>query len=169
MRYRILVDGEAHDVEVDGTPPGLTVRVDGAPYKTRVERGASGVQVRIGSRRHRVSWAEGRVVVDGRPCEVASEPVSGLEAPEAPRGRAGPGTVLEVRPPMPGRVVKLFAVPGEPVGRGQTLAVLEAMKMQNEIPSPEDAVVRSVSVREGETISADTIIAVLVVRSPRAP
>jgi pyruvate carboxylase subunit B len=62
---------------------------------------------------------------------------------------------------MPGRVVRVRVAAGDHVKRGQTLLVLEAMKMQNEIPAPEDGIVRSLSVREGESISGDRVIAVL--------
>lgn len=164
MRYRILVDGEAHDVEVEGSPPAVTVRVDGEPYRTRVSASADGFEVRIGSRRHRIALASGRVVVDGREHEVAAEPMTGGETPSPAPGRHGAGTAIEIRPPMPGRIVKLSVSPGDSVKRGQTLAVLEAMKMQNEIPAPQDSVVRTVTVREGETIAGDRVIAVLEVR-----
>jgi pyruvate carboxylase subunit B len=65
---------------------------------------------------------------------------------------------------MPGRVVRVLAEAGAPVKRGQTLVILEAMKMQNEIPAPRDGVVREVAVVEGESITADRVVVVLEVR-----
>jgi len=65
---------------------------------------------------------------------------------------------------MPGRVVRVFAMAGMRVKRGQTLVVLEAMKMQNEIPAPRDGTVREVAVVEGESITADRLVVVLDAR-----
>lgn len=164
MRFRLVVDGEAHEVEVDGEPPGLTVKVDGAAYRTRAVREATEFSVRIGTRRHRIRIRGRQVVVDGLLHEVATEAldVSGRLSLGAEGARSG--VLLEVRPPMPGRVVKLPVAAGDHVKRGQTVAVLEAMKMQNEIPAPADGTVRSLGVREGESILADRVIAVLEAR-----
>ncbi len=164
MRFRLTVDGEAHDVEVEGRVPGLTVKVDGIAYRARTRRGEDGIEVRLGSRIHRIVIRGSRVAVDGLAHDVIAEDLE----PTAPNGLAGAaaraGAVIEVRPPMPGRVVKVRVGVGDHVRRGQTVAVLEAMKMQNEIPAPADAVVRQVDVREGESILGDRVIAVLETR-----
>ena len=164
MRFRVLVDGESHEVEIGGAPPTMIVRVDGATYRARVSRPSEGFQVRIGSAKYAVRIQGNRVLVDGRPYEVAAEVTGSAEEALASQARSGAGAVLEIRPPMPGRIVKVRVTAGEHVSRGQTLAVLEAMKMQNEIPAPVDAVVRSVSVSEGESIPGDRVIAVLETR-----
>ena len=65
---------------------------------------------------------------------------------------------------MPGRVVRILVRPGDRVKKGQTLVVLEAMKMQNEIPAPADARVTDVRVAEGESVTGDRVIAVLEIR-----
>ena len=54
------------------------------------------------------------------------------------------------------------------IRRGETLVVLEAMKMQNEIPAPADGVVRQVAVTEGETVTADRVVASIELRRPSA-
>lgn len=164
MRFRLIVDGEAHEVEVEGKPPGLTVRVDGAAYRTRAARDGAELAVRIGTRRHRIRIRGRQVTVDGLPHEVATEALDAADRRSLGTEGLRSGAVLEVRPPMPGRIVKLTVAAGERVKRGQTLAVLEAMKMQNEIPAPADGTVKSVGVREGESIPADRVIAVLEAR-----
>lgn len=164
MRFRITVDGESHDIEVEDRGTALTVRVDGAEYRSRVTREPDGFAIRVGRRRHRVAVQGHRVRVDGEVHEVSTEPLGGSEPIEAGAIGAHAAAVVEVRPPMPGRVVKLLAAAGANVRRGQTLAVLEAMKMQNEISAPADAVVRSIGVKEGETIAGDRVIAVLETR-----
>ncbi len=164
MRFRLVVDGETHEVELQGEPPALTVLVDGAPYRARAEREGTGVVVRIGSRRHRIGIRGRQVTVDGLVHEVSTEALEGVGRNALGGEGSRSGSVLEVRPPMPGRIVKLPVAAGDRVKRGQTLAVLEAMKMQNEIPAPADGLVRSVGVREGESIGSDRVIAVLEAR-----
>lgn len=161
MRFRLVVDGEDHEIEVERSAPGLTVRVDGAPYRARVLRTADAIQVRLGKERHRIVIRGGTVAVDGQVHHVVTELAQASEDVGTRGTSRSRGAVFEIRPPMPGRVVRLPVLAGGAVKRGQAIAVLEAMKMQNEIPSPSDGVVREVRVREGETIGPDRVIAVI--------
>ena len=161
MRFRLVVDGESHEVDVEGPSHALTVRVDGAAYRAKAAQEGDAFSVRIGARRHRIAIRGRQVTVDGLRHEVSTEPLDVSDRLAVGPEGARAGAVVEVRPPMPGRIVKVTAAAGDHVKRGQTLAVLEAMKMQNEIPAPVDAVVRSVGVREGESIPSDRVIAVL--------
>ncbi|MFZ5443929.1 MAG: acetyl/propionyl/methylcrotonyl-CoA carboxylase subunit alpha [Myxococcota bacterium] len=60
--------------------------------------------------------------------------------------------------PMPGKVVKVLVKPGDAVKTGQTLLVLEAMKMEQATRSPADGVVKAVLVREGDQVTAGHIL-----------
>ena len=60
--------------------------------------------------------------------------------------------------PMPGAVVKINCSPGEMVKKGDVIIVLEAMKMENEINSPMDGLVKEVKVKEVMTVSPDQAI-----------
>ena len=64
----------------------------------------------------------------------------------------------EVKAPMPGRVVKLLASAGETVTAGQAVLLFEAMKMQNEIRSPQDGVLTELAVKEGQAIQTREIL-----------
>ena len=61
---------------------------------------------------------------------------------------------VPVRAPMPGKVVKLLVGEGDTVKEGQGVAVVEAMKMQNELKSPKTGRVEKVNVAESQTVSA---------------
>jgi biotin carboxyl carrier protein len=65
---------------------------------------------------------------------------------------AGAGGILKAM--MPGRVVRLLVKTGETVRRGQSLLILEAMKMENDIQSPVDGLVDEIFVNAGDTIEA---------------
>ena len=55
---------------------------------------------------------------------------------------------------MPGKIVKLFKKEGDTVAKGETVIILEAMKMENEIKSGATGVIKSVNVKEGQTLEA---------------
>ena len=161
MRFRLVVDGEPHTVEVERGSKGLEVRVDGARYAARVVGSSGTADVRIGRSRHRVELRGTRILLDGLPHEVSVDlDEAGAAGASGERGREG-RVRHEVRPPMPGRVVRIAVAPGGRVRKGQPVAVLEAMKMQNEVPAPWDGVVVEVRAREGETVGPDDVIAVL--------
>lgn len=55
---------------------------------------------------------------------------------------------------MPGKVVKLMKKVGDQVTKGETVLILEAMKMENEIKSGADGVVKNINVKEGQALEA---------------
>lgn len=114
---------------------------DGNSLEALVERGESEIEVSIGNARFR--FATG--------------------APVANAGRRGsaPGRI-EVKSPMPGKVVKVLVSPGESVSAGQPVLLFEAMKMQNELRSPEDGVIAEIAVEAGQAIEARERLYVLV-------
>ncbi|MBL0140751.1 MAG: acetyl/propionyl/methylcrotonyl-CoA carboxylase subunit alpha [Betaproteobacteria bacterium] len=59
---------------------------------------------------------------------------------------------------MPGRVVKLLAGVGDAVSKGQSLMILEAMKMEHTIVSPRDGVIERVAYAEGDLVPADALL-----------
>jgi propionyl-CoA carboxylase alpha subunit len=63
-----------------------------------------------------------------------------------------------VRCPMPGVVVSIAVVEGQEVKAGETLAVVEAMKMENVLRAERDGVVKAIKVRPGESLAVDAVI-----------
>lgn len=59
---------------------------------------------------------------------------------------------------MPGKVLQILVKPGEPVKAGQTILILEAMKMENSITCPFDGFINNIFVAEGDTIPALSLI-----------
>src|SRR5256886_5677146 len=163
MRFRLVVDGEPHEIEANREAKAIRVRVDGAEHRGQVRRSGEIFLVRIRTKGHRVRFETREAWIDEAHYPIA---ISGIQDERGPRSETGPsgGTSLQVRAPMPGRVVRVFAEAGMRVKRGETLVVLEAMKMQNEIPAPRDGTVREVAVVEGESITADRLLGVPAAR-----
>jgi len=76
---------------------------------------------------------------------------------QAARSHA-PGAVQSLTAPMPATVVKVLVTPGQAVKNGDTLVIVEAMKMELPVRAPSDAVVRAVRCREKEIVQPDQIL-----------
>jgi len=59
-----------------------------------------------------------------------------------------------LRAPIPGKIVKVLVAAADHVKAGQPVVVLEAMKMENEVRSPRDALVAQIHVREGQSVDS---------------
>ena len=66
-----------------------------------------------------------------------------------------------VKAMLPGVVTKVIVKEGERVKKGDTLMILEAMKMENEVKSPKDGVVKQITVKEGERVEVGDVLAVI--------
>jgi biotin carboxyl carrier protein len=125
-------------------------------------------RVAIGETRRR---PDGRLlveaVVDGWRFELELEDAERAElraratrdGPNQDRSAAGTaGGPAEIRAMIPGRVAEVRVNEGDAVVAGQTLLVVEAMKMQNELRAPRDGTVRAVAVADGQTIELGDLL-----------
>ncbi len=67
-------------------------------------------------------------------------------------------TGKKITVPMPGKVLEIKVKPGDKVAKGQTIIVLEAMKMENSITSDYEGYINNLYVEEGESVPADSLI-----------
>ncbi len=115
-----------------------------------------------------------RITVNGKTYDVTVEetgasapaaPVAAAPAPAAkaapaaaPAAPAAPAGAEKVTSPMPGTVLAVKVAVGQSVKKGETVVLLEAMKMENEIPAPRDGVVASISVNKGSSVQAGDLL-----------
>ncbi len=84
-----------------------------------------------------------------------------INAAEVPDRTSPPGISIgtgDVVAPLPGIILKLLVKEGDAVNEGQPLAIMEAMKMENEIESPLSGAVGEILVSEGESILENAVI-----------
>ncbi len=79
-------------------------------------------------------------------------------AQERQRASRGPAKISTT---MPGKVIRLLVADGDTVAAGQGILVVEAMKMQNEIKSPKDGVVKNLKAEPGSTVTAGQTLALI--------
>ena len=100
-----------------------------------------------------------RIFVGGESYEVAVRDARSLKnRRKSVAADAGP---LKVKASMPGKVVRVLTKAGERVQTGTGIVVIEAMKMQNEVRSPKDGLVKELLAREGMNVNAGDVLAVL--------
>ncbi len=125
----------------DNDMKNYTITVNGNVYDVTVEEGAS----------------TGAVSVPAAP-KAAPKAAAAPAAKPAATGTAGS---VKINAPMPGKIVDVKVKVGDAVKKGQTVLVLEAMKMENDIVAPEDGTVASINAAVGSAVEAGETIATL--------
>lgn len=143
----IRVDGEivAISLEQSGIPELLSVLIDSQSHEVLVQPAAGDVNVTLSGYSFQLSVqdeAERRLQV-GRRKEVAADGELHMEAP------------------ISGLVVSVPVVEGDEVVQDQTVVILEAMKMENEITAPRAGKIKSVAVVSGERVEANATMIIL--------
>src|SRR5688572_7433324 len=135
MKYTAIVDGERLDVDLVRTTTGeIEAEIDGKKYVLDLQSIEPGV--------YWLQWKNRSIEItvspngDGYAVTVSGRRVSVevIDSRTALRkaGRQGDAGAIELRAPMPGKVVKVLVREGDSVQSNQGLIVIEAMKMQNE-------------------------------------
>lgn len=107
-----------------------------------------------------------RVSVNGHVYEIGVEFLNETSLPPAPKKKESPPSAPAEAPkavptgsgavvsPLPGKIVELCVGEGENVKKGQTVLILEAMKMENEVVAPQAGIVKKLFVEEGDAVGA---------------
>ncbi len=66
--------------------------------------------------------------------------------------------VSDIKAPMPGLILEINVTEGQEVKENDTLLILEAMKMENALTSPRDGVIKSIAVKQGETVDKNALL-----------
>ena len=107
------------------------------------------------------------IAAAGTPVAAAPAPVA-APAPKpaaAPAPKAEPaaapaagGPAKPLKSPLPGSITKILVTPGQAVKKGETLLMMEAMKMENEIKAEKDGVVAEIKVTVGQNVMNDDVL-----------
>ena len=135
--YTAAIDGESYSVEVVRADDGqFDLLIDGQPVSATVS--ADGAK---------------RWVTVGGQTFVLTQSSGGRKSSSDGGHAAG-----ELVAPMPGQVRAVQVAEGDFVTKGQTLVIVEAMKMEIKIAAPRDGTVKLLQVRQGQTVERDQIL-----------
>ena len=131
--YKFKIGGKEYNVTVNPKEGKLyDVTVNGATYEVEAENAPAAAPV-----------------APSAPAPVQAAPAAAA-APAAKPAAAGAGEKVES--PLPGVIIEVSVKEGQAVKAGQKVAVLEAMKMENEIPAPKDGTVTEIHVHKGDSL-----------------
>jgi biotin carboxyl carrier protein len=142
-RWSCRLDGRDFEVDAILTRPDvLSLRIGNLVYEVKSERVANDLHLWVGSTSFAVE----------------------VRDPRSLRGRTHAGDdhgPRKITAAMPGKVVRLLVRTGDEVKLGDGVAVVEAMKMQNEIKSPKKGTIQKILVSEGEAVNAGDVLAIV--------
>jgi biotin carboxyl carrier protein len=136
----ITVNGRLFTVEVTGDG---TVLVDGIAYDVSLE----GEMAFVGGEPHTVQ-VNGLALTAAAPTPPPNPAASAAV-------EAGAGAVLAI---MPGKIIRVMVEAGQLVKEGESVCVLEAMKMENELLTRQSGVVRAVHIKPGDDVEKDQVL-----------
>jgi biotin carboxyl carrier protein len=159
--YDITIGGKIHRLELRRIEDGWLCRLDGREISVDAEQiDPDTLSILIGGESYEVRREPGdKVFIQGKRYEVS------VDDPRSWRGRkrAGAGTEgpQKLTASMPGKIVRVLAAEGEKITAGQGIAVVEAMKMQNEIKSPKAGTLKKLLAKPGMNVNAGEVLAIV--------
>jgi biotin carboxyl carrier protein len=163
MKYYVMVGGRERVVTLENKPDGSiqatvdgrAVQVESVGYATRectIHVDGHVVDVTVEG-----SPPQLGVVGSGQRTYVKVES-DRMRAANKAQGGGLSAKERDVRSPMPGRVVKVLVTVGEEVAAGQAVAVVEAMKMENEVRAKKGGIVAKIPVKDGATVEGNAVL-----------
>jgi biotin carboxyl carrier protein len=144
-RYQVQVGESALHLDVHRVAPGQYHVLDGTDGHDVVVLPAA-------------AGRPGLVLCDGQVAPVAlldeQQAARAAHVSTARAGARGADGTVAIRAPMPGKVVKRLVEAGQTISAGQGVIVIEAMKMENELRSPVDGLVKELRAGEGDAVEA---------------
>jgi oxaloacetate decarboxylase alpha subunit/pyruvate carboxylase subunit B len=144
--FNVFVDDDYFEVAVD--------EVGGSPVVSYVQPRAAGVQMP----------AAAPPAAPVAPAPAAQKPAVEAKEAKPEASAAAPAEAVEGTPltaPMPGMIVKYEKTEGDAVSQGETVVVLEAMKMENALPSPASGTIKSLNFSSGDSVAKGDVLAVI--------
>ncbi len=135
--FDVELDGKLYRVDFVKAENSYSLIVDGKSYE---------IDCNIAGNRYDI-WIRGNYF----PISVLTEAQKRLQLSKKKKGTGGP-QIVETE--MPGKIVSVKKNKGDTVKKGETVIVLEAMKMQNEILSPKDGTIEEIYVKDAQIVEA---------------
>jgi biotin carboxyl carrier protein len=165
--YRVRYGSAVHEVSVGNEDGTVVVTVDGVPAAADLQHVDGGLfSLLLDGRSYEpvIATRSGtrEITLGGRTFGVEVERLT-ASGGAGGRGRSGADASrpAQVKSPLTGVIVDVNVSPGESVTLDQVLAVVESMKMNNEIRSPRDGIVATVHVSVGQRVEQGALLAVV--------
>lgn len=146
-QYKYTINGAQFDVTIDSIVGSKAkVEVNGIPFEVEMQ-GSSLVEEALPT-----------VSTEATPATTTPAAPAAETPAAAPAATSGPGAGTPVKAPLPGVVTKILVSEGQAVKKGDTVLVLEAMKMENNITAEADGSVTGICVSAGDSVMEGTTL-----------
>jgi biotin carboxyl carrier protein len=153
-RYTLEVGGKPYVIDVqEVTADRYRVEVEGQEYEVRLSGDEDLTEARISPEIVLAREAAQHLPQTAPPARPAAPFPAASSPPPGPRPSTDGHIVGALTAPMPGKILSVEVKQGDRVSRGQTVVILEAMKMKNAIKSPYDGVVLEIMVRAEQSVA----------------
>ena len=153
-RYTLEVGGKPYVIDVqEVTADRYRVEVEGQEYEVRLSGDEDLTEARISPEIVLAREAAQHLPQTAPPGRPAAPFPTASSPPPGPRPSTDGHIVGALTAPMPGKILSVEVKQGDRVSRGQTVVILEAMKMKNAIKSPYDGVVLEIMVRAEQSVA----------------
>lgn len=159
MKVSFWLDGKEFRLNLTQTKrKDIRVSLGKKTYEVSVEFiGTNEILLNIDGKIHNVivnaNTTSYTVYVNGRFFQIEKKSVLQILGPKIGKQR-----MVKVQTSMPGRIVKVLMKEGEEVGEGQAVMILEAMKMQNEIKSPQSGRISKIRPQAGDSVETGALL-----------
>lgn len=139
------------------------IKVNGNDYKVAIDNVDNGVaNVSVNDTNYKVELDANLAPKGVKPVHVA--PATYQATPQAAPTKVAPvpsGNTTEVKSPLPGVILDVKVREGDAVTSGQTMMILEAMKMENNIDAPTAGVVKSIRKNQGDSVMEGDLLIII--------
>lgn len=161
MKLQAEIGDEKHKIEIRREGEKVSARVDDREYEIEASEVEPDVYLlKHDNRVFQVYVAPNGIVNLGNQ-QFEINIIDPKRLRGAGAGGAGASGTAEIKTAMPGKVVRVLIEPGATVKAGESVIVVEAMKMQNEMKAPRDGTIAEIRFAEGATVNAGDILAVI--------
>jgi len=167
MKLQAELNNEKHEIEIKREGGQVFAKIDGREYELEMSEPEPNVYL---------------LKNEGRIYQIFVSPQTDFAAPFSvnvgnhqleinifdPKKLRGSGVlntnadgIAEIKTAMPGKLVRVLTQIGAEIKAGEGVLVVEAMKMQNEMKSPKDGIVKEIRFAEGATVNAGDVLAII--------
>ncbi|MEI6682829.1 MAG: biotin/lipoyl-containing protein [Bacteroidota bacterium] len=137
-KFNFVINGNSYEVEVLGFEDNIAkMEVNGTLYDVEVQK---------------------ELKITKTPTLVRAEPPKPTRKESKIPRTVTQTTNMAIKAPLPGTIITVLVKPGDKVAMGQKLLTMEAMKMENNVLSEKDGVVRVVLVKPGQTVAQNDVL-----------
>lgn len=159
MEFEFLINNVLKRISLEKKDNPIIFSDDKKTYKADIQYiSPNQISILLEGRSYMVHFAQDRdnryFYIEGQQFVVTEPAEEGGESIRRGEERTPEGTLL-VKAPMPGKVIKINVAEKETVRKNQTLAIVEAMKMENEIKASTDGTIKTIHVAEGDLVDSE--------------